>query len=164
MRELPLVVAAAPIGQTAQVTVWRRNAVTTLRPIIGEMPEGVGALKTRQYAPEGQRVEPSGVLGLKLAPLTPQRRHRLGVPRGVGGVVVTAIDDDSPFADLDLLSGDVIETINQRPVASPEDVIAKVQEAVASGRKSVTMLINRHGSSHYLATSTDNLRQDHGNG
>jgi S1-C subfamily serine protease len=78
--------------------------------------------------------------------------------------VVTAIDDDSPFADLDLSPGDVIETINQRPVATPEDVIAKVQEAVTGGRKGVVMLINRHGSSHYLATSTDNLRQDHGNG
>jgi serine protease Do len=164
MRELPLVVAEAPIGQTAQVTVWRRNAVTTLRPIIDEMPEGVGALKTRQDAPERQRVEPPGAIGLKLAPLSPRRRYRLGVPRGVSGVVVTAIDDDSPFADLDLLPGDVIETINQRPVALPEDVIAKVQEAVAGGRKSVVMLINRHGSSHYLATSTDNLRQDHGNG
>jgi serine protease Do len=164
MRELPLVVAEAPIGETAAVTVWRRNDVTTLRPIIGEMPEGSEALETRQGAPEGQRLERPGVIGLKLAPLTQQRRHRLEVPHWVSGVVVIAIDDDSPFADLDLLPGDVIEAINQRPVTSPEDAIAKLQEAAASGRKSVMMLINRRGTDHYLATSIDTLGQNRGSG
>jgi serine protease Do len=163
MRELPLIVAEAPIGETAAVTVWRRNAVTTLRPIIGEMPEGSGALETRQGAPEGQRLERPGGIGLKLAPLTQQRRHPHGVPDKVTGVVVVAIDDDSPFADLDLLPGDVIEAINQRPVTSPEDVIAKIQEATASGRKSLMMLVNRHGTDHYLATSIDTLGQNFGN-
>jgi serine protease Do len=164
MRELALVVAEAPIGETAAVTVWRRNDVTTLRPIIGEMPEGSEALETRQGAPEGQRLERPGVIGLKLAPLTQQRRHRLEVPHWVSGVVVIAIDDDSPFADLDLLPGDVIEAINQRPVTSPEDAIAKLQEAAASGRKSVMMLINRRGTDHYLATSIDTLGQNRGSG
>jgi S1-C subfamily serine protease len=135
-----------------------------LRPIIGEMPEGSAALETRQGAPEAQRLERPGVIGLRLAPLTEQRRHRLGVPHRVSGVVVTAIDDDSPFADLDLLPGDVIEAINQRPVTSPDDALAKFREAAASGRKSVMMLINRHGTDHYLATSIDTLRQNHGNG
>ena len=164
MRELPLIVAEAPIGETAAVTVWRGNAVMTLRPIIGEMPERSEVSETRQGGSEGQRLERQGVIGLRLAPLTQQRRHRLGVPHWVTGVVVLAIDDDSPFADLDLLPGDVIEAINQRPVTSPEDALAKFQEAAASEGKSVMMLINRHGTDHYLATSTDTLRQNRGNG
>jgi len=164
MRELPLIVAEAPIGETAAVTVWRGNAVMTLRPIIDEMPERSEVSETRQGGSEGQRSERQGVIGLRLAPLTQQRRHRLGVPHWVSGVVVTAIDDDSPFADLDLLPGDVIEAINQRPVTSPEDALAKFQEAAASGRKSVMMLINRHGTDHYLATSIDTLRPNRGNG
>jgi serine protease Do len=164
MRELPLVVAEAPIGESATVTVWRRNAATILRPIIGEMPEGSEALETSQGAPKGQHLERPVVIGLKLAPLTQQRRHRLGLPHWVRGVVVTAIDDDGPFADLDLLPGDVIEAINQRPVTSPEDAVVRFQEAAASGRKSVMMLINRHGTDHYLATSIDTLRQNRGSG
>src|SRR5262249_36254298 len=91
MRELPLVVAEAPIGETAAVTVGRGRAVTMLRPIIGEMPEGSEALEARQDAPEAQRLERPGVVGLRLAPLTEQRRHRLGVPHWVSGVIVTAI-------------------------------------------------------------------------
>jgi len=164
MRELPLVVAQTAIGEAAAVTVWRRNAETTLRPVIGEMPESAETLATRQGESEGQRLERPGVVGLKLAPLTQQRRQRLGVPNKVNGVVVTAIDEDSSFADLDLLPGDVIEAINQRPVTSPEDATSRLQEAAASGRGSVLMLINRHGTDHYLATSIDIIGQNRRNG
>ena len=164
MRELPPVVAQTAIGETAAVRVWRRNAEATLRPVIGEMPERAETLETRQGEHEGQRLERPGVVGLKLAPLTQQRRQRLRVPLKVNGVVVTAIDEDSPFADVDLLPGDVIEAINQRPVTSPEDAMSRLQEAAASGRGSVLMLINRHGTDHYLATSVDIIGQTRRNG
>ena len=156
MRELPLVVAETPIGQTAAVTIWRRNAEMTLRPVIGEMPETPDVAEIKQGERGERRAEQPGVVGLKLAPLTRQRRRGLGVPDNVNGVVVIGIDDDSPFAALDLLPGDVIEAINQRPVASPEDAIADLQEAAASGRKNVLLLINRHGTDHYLAMAIDN--------
>ena len=38
MRDLPLVVAETPVGQSAEVTVWRQDREITLRPVIGEMP------------------------------------------------------------------------------------------------------------------------------
>jgi serine protease Do len=164
MRELPLVVAETAIGETAVVKVWRRNAETTLRPVIGELPERPETLETRQGERQGQRLERQGAVGLKFVPLTQQRRQRLRVPDKVNGVVVTGIDEDSPFADLDLLPGDVIEAINQRPVISPEDAIMRLQEAAASGRRSVLMLINRHGTDHYLATSVDSIGRNRRNG
>jgi serine protease Do len=128
------------------------------------MPVSPETLETRRSEREGQRLERPGVVGLKFVPLTQERRQRLGVPHKVNGVVVMAIDEDGPFADLDLLPGDVIETINQRPVTSPEEAVAKLQEAAASGRRSVLMLINRHGTDHYLAASIDSLGQNRGSG
>ena len=91
--------------------------------------------------------------GLKLAPLTADQRQRARVPGNVNGVVVTAIGDDSAFAGLDLMPGDVIQTIGQQPVVSPKDALAKIQEAAASSSKIVLMLINRHGASRYVALS-----------
>jgi serine protease Do len=164
MRELPLVVAEAAIGEPAAVTVWRRNAETTLRPVIGEMPQSPESLETRQGEREGQQLARPAVVGLKLVPLTPQHRQRLGVSRKVNGVVVMAIDEDSPFADLDLLPGDVIEEIDQSPVTSPEDAINRLQKFAASERGSVMMLINRRGTDHYLATSIDKSGQNRRNG
>jgi serine protease Do len=159
MRELPLVVAQTAIGETAAVKVWRRNAETILRPVVGEMPESAETLETRQGEREGQPLARPGA-GLTLAPLTRQRRQRLGLPHKLSGVVVMAIDEDSPFADVDLLPGDVIESINQRPITSPEDATRRLQEAAASGRGSVMMLINRRGTNHYLAMSIDKNRRD----
>jgi serine protease Do len=164
MRELPLVVAETAIGEVAVVKIWRGNVETTFRPVIGEMPETPETLEARQSEREGQRLEQAGVVGLKLAPLTEQRRQRLGLPRKVNGVVVTAIDESSPFADLDLLPGDVIEAINQEPVTSPDDALARLSEATVSRRRSVLMLVNRRGTDHYLALSIDNLRQNRGSG
>jgi serine protease Do len=164
MRELPLVVAETPIGEAAAVKVWRQNAETTLWPVIAEMPQTQETLKARQDDLEGRRLERPGIVGLKLVPLTEQRRQRLGLPRKVTGVVVTAIDEDGPFADLDLLPGDVIEAINQKPVTSPEDAMVRLREALPGGRKNVVMLINRHGTDHYVTMSMDGLGQHRRNG
>jgi serine protease Do len=164
MRELPLVVAETPIGEAAAVKVWRQNAETTLWPVIAEMPQTQETLEARQDDLEGRRLERPGIVGLKLVPLTEQRRQRLGLPRKVTGVVVTAIDEDGPFADLDLLPGDVIEAINQKPVTSPEDAMVRLREALPGGRKNVVMLINRHGTDHYVTMSMDGLGQHRRNG
>ena len=45
------------------------------------------------------------IASLEVLALTRQRRQRLRVPQRVNGVVVMAIDEDSRFADLDLLPG-----------------------------------------------------------
>jgi len=57
MRDLPLVIAEMPIGQMAAVTVWRRNAALTLRPVITEMPANPEVAELRQGANDGRRSE-----------------------------------------------------------------------------------------------------------
>jgi serine protease Do len=164
MRDLPLVVAAMPIGQFADVTVWRRGRETVLRPVIGKMPESPAIAALGQGEDAEQQRTPSDIAaGLKLAPLTVQQRQRLRVPGYVSGVIVTAIGDQSAFAGLDLLPGDVIETINQQPVGSPTDALAMIESAASGRSKNVLMLINRHGSSRYLALSLADNRRGGGN-
>jgi serine protease Do len=154
MRDLPLVVAEMPVGQSADISIWRRDREITLRPVIGEMPKGPETAELGQRENEAQQNSPVDVgAGLKLAPLTADQRQRARVPGNVNGVVVTAIGDDSAFAGLDLMPGDVIQTIGQQPVVSPKDALAKIQEAAASSSKIVLMLINRHGASRYVALS-----------
>lgn len=55
----------------------------------------------------------AGDLGLELQPLTPPLARATGAARGV---VVSSVDPSGPAADLE--PGDVIETIDQRPVTS----------------------------------------------
>jgi serine protease Do len=152
MRELPLIVADMAIGSTAEVQVWRQNHDLVLQPVIGQMPDEPQTAELAEPQSEAPGKSPADVTaGLKLAPLTAQMRHRLKLPPDVGGAVVTAIGDDSPLAGTDLLPGDVIEMINQEPVASPADALGKLRAAAARGTESVMMLVNRDGASRFVA-------------
>ena len=153
MRELPLAVAEMPIGRTAEFTVWRQTRKISLRPVIGEMPASRRAAALPRGEGGERQVERARIgAGLSLAALTPRRRARLRLGTAITGVVVTAVGAESPFAGLNLLPGDVIETIDRQRVASPADAFAKLDRAAAGGN-SVLLLIHRHGSSRFLALS-----------
>lgn len=70
--------------------------------------------------------------------------------------IILAIDDDSPFVNLGIQPADVIQAINQQPVTSPEDAIARLKQAAARRDKNVLLLINRDGTNRYLAMSMVN--------
>ena len=59
------------------------------------------------------------------------------------------------FWDWGIRPGDVIEGINQQPVNSPEEAIARLKRALTTEQKNVLMLINRHGTNRYLGTSLE---------
>jgi S1-C subfamily serine protease len=142
-----------PIGRPAEVTVWRQNRKISLRPVIDEMPASRHAAALPRDEGGERQIERVRIgAGLRLAALTPSRRASLRIGTGITGVVVTAIGERSPFAGLDLAPGDVIETIGRQRVASPADAFAKLDRAAAGGN-SVLLLINRHGSSRFLALS-----------
>jgi serine protease Do len=61
----------------------------------------------------------SGLAGISVGDLTPQLAQQLDLPSGVKGVVVSEVD--SSVASTDLQKGDVIEEVNQQPVASVGD-------------------------------------------
>jgi serine protease Do len=151
MRDLPFAVAAMPVGQSVEVAIWRQNRRIVLRAVIEEMPASPEKTAFDRNAGEAPHAA-SATAGLKLAALTPRRRSSLRIGAGVSGVVVTAIGEDSPFAGTDLLPGDVIQSINRQSVVSPADALAELERAAAGG-KNVLLLINRRGSSHFLAMS-----------
>ena len=83
MRELPLVVAQTAIGETASVKVWRQNAETTLRPVIGEMPESPETLETRRRRARGSAVGAAGCHRLKTRAVEPAAPPAAGgTPQG----------------------------------------------------------------------------------
>jgi serine protease Do len=160
--DLLLALAAMPMGQKAEVRVWRQGGEVVLRPVIGEMPT------SPQFSPIAPRERRSHrnnfIIGLRVGPLTEARRDRLEIPPNVTGVIVLSIDDDSAFQRLGLRPGDVIESINQRPVISSAEVTLRIKEALTSTRKNVLVLINRHGTNRYLAMSLEPTSNGHENG
>jgi serine protease Do len=156
VRDLPIMVAQTPIGQKAKVEVWRSGREASLDVAVGQMPDNPQVAKNEQQGgdqtQQGATDTPTA-LGLKLAPLNNEMRKRAGVPKDVKGVVVTAVADDSPLAELGIQPGDVIQQINQQPVTSPQQAEAKLKEAQAEKSKNLLLLVNRHGTNQYLALS-----------
>ena len=148
-RELLLALAALPVGQRAEVRVWRQRAEIVLHPLIGEMP---GIPEIIAEAPSEFRTPRRDlVIGLNLAPLTEGRRELLGIPAHIRGAIVLSVDDASVILGTGVRPGDVIESINEIPVASPEETIRRLKQAFGGGGRNVLMLINRQGTNRYVA-------------
>jgi serine protease Do len=96
-------------------------------------------------------------MGLHLSPLNGDWRQRLHIGRDVKGVVVTSVSDNSPLADLGLQRGDVIESVNQKAVTTPSEVVSALENAKnAKGDRNVLFLLNRNGVNQYVALSLNN--------
>src|SRR5690606_3219257 len=158
MRYLPRIVADTEIGKTVNVTVIRKGEEKTVQVKIGRLEEGE-ILASQQAEEEEATPEdepPTGevdtTLGLKLAPLTPEMRERFGINESVNGVVVTEVEAGSAAQEKRITAGDVIIEVGQERVASPEDVVEKLQALEAQGRKSVLLLLsNKDGELRFTA-------------
>jgi serine protease Do len=158
-RDLLLALAAMPIGQAAEVGVWRQGAEIVLRPVIGEMPGKPQIAWNVSRESRAQRKD--FIIGLNLAPLTEARRELLEIPSHIKGAIVLSVADNSAFLRFGIRPGDVIESVNQQPVNLPAEAITLLKRALASEAKNVLMLINRRGTSRYVAISLeDNVVQE----
>jgi serine protease Do len=142
------------------VKVWRDGHENTLEPVIAAMPAHPERVAQND---EDESASPQKTMGLRLESLTNARRGELHVAKGVKGVVVAAVAQDSPLAQIGVQQGDVIEAINRVPVATPQE--AREQFAKLSDEKGATrsllLLLNRHGINQYVAMTVE---QGNGNG
>ena len=144
-RALKLLIAEDKPGSQVRITVVRNGAQREVTVTLGEMPTGEKG-KTPQAAPgEG--------LAIQVAPLTPELAHRLDVPEGTTGVVVTAVPPGSRAAEAGLRPGDLIQEIDKTRVHSPDDL----KKALAKdGKQTHLLLVFREGLTHYVAVPPAN--------
>jgi serine protease Do len=152
VHDLPRLVASTPVGDKLDLTVLRNGKEQTVQATIGEMPKKIAAAE--QAGAEQGGEQPSVALGMELVPLTPQLRNRLQVPKDVNGVVIDRIASDSPARALGLQTGDVIESIDRKPVTTPPEAAAQLKEAANQGN--VLLLVNRHGTNEFVGLSIEN--------
>ena len=74
-------------------------------------------------------------------------------PKDVKGVVIGRVADDSPAASLGIRPGDVVESIDRKPVSTPREATAELKQAAARG--DILLLLNRHGTSEFVGLSID---------
>ncbi len=152
LRDLTRIVADTPVGQTVKIKVWRKDHEITLEATIAKQPE-------RNGAGAGEAIQQrTNILGMVLSVLTPELRRLLGGTAPANGVVVTQIQASSPFATIDLQPGDVIVSINEEPVSTPQDAAAKLEVAQSNPERGILFQLNRQGTNLYVGWS----EQDNG--
>lgn len=146
-KDLPKLVARAEAGRDSTLDIQRRGKLRQLEVEIGRMSgdEVEVALADSDKAAEPAR------LGLYLAELTPEARQRYGISEQSDGVLVTGVERGSPAAKAGIRTGSLINMVGQEPVQSPDEVVAKVEEAAEQERASVLLLVEHRGSKRFVA-------------
>jgi len=150
VHELPRLVASTPVGSKLQLTIVRDGKQKTDEASIGEMPQNVASAETEAAQPSNGKAV--NALGMELFPLDPQLRKELKVPKDLNGVAVGQVA--SPAGDLGIQPGDVIVSVDQKPVTTPENAATQLKPAAAQGN--MLLLLNRYGMSRFVGLSVEN--------
>jgi serine protease Do len=155
MRDLPRVVADAPVGKDVPVVLIRKGKEETRTVKLGRLEDGE-KLQLADAKPN-EIPNPSVVkktLGIELANISDDLRKKYKIKDSVKGVVITGVDANSPAADKRLQAGDVIVEIAQEAVASPDELQAKIDKLKKDGRRSALLLVaGSDGELRFVALS-----------
>jgi serine protease Do len=142
-------IANTPVGSRVPLEIIRGGKRATVYVQVGERPTEEALAKisgTNDNSPGDSSTGPATgqrVLGLSLAPLTPELARAANLPASARGVIVTAVDPNSNAGERGLQRGDLIVSVNNQPVVTPAQMIAAVETARRAGRSSVLLLVQR---------------------
>ncbi len=142
-RQLQLSVSETKPDSKVPVTISRNGATRTMDVVVGQTPGSEHLAK----ANSGSGQDTGTLNGVGVSDLDAQTREQLKVPHNVQGAVVTEVQPGSPAAEAGLKQGDVIESINRRPVKNAEQAVQLTQNAK---EKHTLLRVWSDGGSHYL--------------
>jgi serine protease Do len=139
-------IASLSPGTHAALTVLRDGKQETISAVLTELPA------TKMASNEREGGGSQGRFGLAVEPVTPEIASQLRL-KSARGLVVDDVTPGSVASEAGVRAGDVIEQVNRKPVNS----VPEFQEAVkSSGERPALLLINRQGSSLYVALAPRN--------
>jgi len=126
---LRTLVAQTQLNKQVELEILRDGKPLRVKAQIKEQPidnQTLGAVPRQNQSqpqtprqPNDQETVDSPLASIHVDELTPEKARQLDLPQNARGVLVTDVDPDSGVAELQ--KGDVIEEINQQPVASVSD-------------------------------------------
>jgi serine protease Do len=150
-RDLSRRVAALLAGSKATFTIMRDGSRKDITADITLRKDQQVASNQKGSGGNDQAESKTKAMGLGLSSLTPDVRRQFNLDDSINGVLVTDVDPNSDAADKGLRPGDILRSIGNKPVHSPQDVQGRVADAHAAGRKSVLLLVTRGGGERFIA-------------
>ncbi len=140
-----MVITTKP-GTTVPLTVYREGQRKSMNITIGELD-----LEAEQGTPTEPDVdsEPTAAgFGMDIEPITPDIARELRLPSGKGGAIVSRVGRASPASNAGVVQGDVILTVNRKPVSNVSQVKRALDEAPSGS--TVFMVVWRAGQETFL--------------
>lgn len=139
-RELLAEVARIPVGQTANLDIWRNGTKRNIKVQVVARPDD-----QISQAPSQDPAEEKA-LGLAIRPLTPEVAEQLSA-QSPDGVLVVNVAVNSPAARAGVRRGDIIRQVNNSQVSSPKEFVSVLEQAEGD---SLALLVERQGTTVFL--------------
>jgi serine protease Do len=133
-------ISAMTPGTQVTVNVLRNGEQKALTLTLGKMPEERRA--QAETGNEKPRPAPLGELGLAVAPARAS---------GQAGVLVTDVDPERPAGENGIKPGDIIRSVDGKPVASDADVFGAVGQAKSQGKHAVLLNVKTPEGTRFVA-------------
>jgi serine protease Do len=130
-------IAVAGAKRMVKLSVVRGDKTLEMQVTLGELPSAKVATFTKKQG---------GLGGLTLETIGDEHRRRLGMPRGLRGVIVTEVKASSAAARAGLRKGDVVLEINRHRVANT----AQFTQVYRAAGGQIALLVFRGGTSMYV--------------
>ena len=128
-------------GATVAVKVLREGTARDFSVRLAELPTEQAKVEKNSESTEG------AMEGVSVENLNARTARELGLPAISAGVVVTEVDPGSRAANSGLKRGDLIQEVNHQAVKNTSDF----ERALGSSKDETLLLVNRQGSTRYLA-------------
>jgi serine protease Do len=156
-RDLTQKVGQAQVGRDARIEYQRGGQRRTASIRLGERPSERQLLASAQENPSAGASGPSvatamNALGITVRTITPEDRRRLSMDGVEGGLVITAIEDNSQAAER-VGIGEVLVTAgpDRKPLRTVDDLNAAIEAAKSLNRPVLLQVQGRNGPARFIA-------------
>jgi serine protease Do len=144
-RDLAVAVAEGKPGAEARLTVLRDGQSQNLNVTLANLKSE----DTKSGGGAGEGSEQG--IGVALAPLTPDVREQLDLPKDIKGAVIAGVRSGSAAEQAGLRAGDVILGVGGHAVTSAEDAVKSIRRAIGGQNGKVALRILRDGQNGFVA-------------
>jgi len=143
-RALARMISATAIGQPVALLVWRDRKEQTIAATVAAWPDEQPVSGDTPNRPTRPTHVDLPDLGLQTAAVSDETRAKFKLANAQIGIVITSVTPGSAADEGGLTAGNVILRVQQAPVATPADLLARLSEARTAKRHYVLVLVQDH--------------------